>query len=120
MAALSVSDALAPSSHDLAFLRPTRAYMGQVLLFFLAALCSAIFALVQLQTSPEWLCFAWMSLIWTVVSAICVSKSVRDQQDAKTWTAVPASRERRFEHVLGLCEGTNEYKALVWSAFPAA
>lgn len=114
-------EAAGPFAAELGALLPTTAYTVQVLLFFGLAVASAVFLFSQVQIAGEWLGFVLISLLWTLVCALCASKSFRDRADASNWAQVPMEHHAdRLEYVLSICGGTLEYKALVWASFPAA
>jgi len=88
--------------------RPTRAYMAQVLLFFLTALALACYSVATIDAGVEWRGFIAISLAWATVSALCLSKSVRDRSDA--------DRSMSPSDILRICTGTLEYQLLVWAS----
>jgi hypothetical protein len=103
------------------FMMPTHAYIAQVFGFFLVSLILAMYSLVSLRVKQEWYGFAGLSFLWVLVTSLCLAKSVRDRQDAGTWAASPPDvRGKQLQHILGVCSGTLEYKALVWASFPIA
>jgi len=95
--------------------RPTKAYFGQVMLFFLAAFGLSIYSLVNSVSEIEWRGFFAMSVMWTTVSTLCLSKSVRDRNDAMISSKLPLEEhEARLPELLRMAKGTLEYKVLVW------
>jgi hypothetical protein len=101
------------SASDIA--RPTLAYFIQVMVFLLAAVVMSVYSVITSATVTEWRGFYVMSLLWATVSALCLSKAVRDRSDAKIFLNLPAEeRQARLPQILRICRGTLEYKVLVW------
>jgi hypothetical protein len=96
--------------------RPTLAYFVQVVAFFIVALGLSIYSLARSVSGVvEWQGFYAMSLLWTTVSALCLSKAVRDRNDAGIFAKLPVeSQAEQFPDVLRICNGTLEYKVFVW------
>merc|ERR1712224_281817 len=56
-----------------------------------------------------------MSLLWSTVSALCLSKAVRDRSDAAIATKLAAeSHQDNLHEMLDRCKGTLEYRVFVW------
>lgn len=102
--------------------KPTSAYFVQVVVLFIVALGLSIYSLIRsVRGMVEWQGFYAMSLLWTTVSALCLSKAVRDRNDASIFAKVPIeSQEEHFPGVLRVCHGTLEYKIFVWMSAVAA
>jgi len=95
--------------------KPTAAYFGQVVFFFLAALGLSLYSLVTNVEILEWQGFYAMSVLWGTVSALCLSKAVRDRNDANISSELPLeTRKARLPEILRVCRGTVEYKIFVW------
>jgi hypothetical protein len=96
--------------------KPTLAYFFQVVAFFIIALGFSIYSLARSVSGVvEWQGFYAMSLLWATVSALCLSKAVRDRNDAGIFAKVPVeSQAQQFIEVLRICNGTLEYKVFVW------
>jgi hypothetical protein len=100
---------------------PTRSYLFQVAGFFLLSLIGAIYALARIRVQREWYGFAGLGLLWVLVAALCVQKSMRDRRDADNYSAMPLEKhDEQLPHLIEMCTGTPEYRALVWSTFPVA
>lgn len=106
------------------FLRPTREYQAQVLGFFLASVGFAVYSLSLVDVELEWYGSASLSMLWVLVSSLCLSKSVRDRNDAKIWAATAetdaSAQTQNLRHVVRVCSGTPEYVLFVWTAFLAS
>lgn len=101
--------------------RPTRAYFFQVALFFVIALG---FALEILHTMPaviEWRCLFLVALLWAAVSAMCLSKAVRDRADSHRYAELgPEHHSESLSDMHALIHGTVEYRVVVWLAATSA
>merc|ERR1712046_62995 len=61
------------------------------------------------------------SIVWVTVSALCLSKAVRDRSDAIISSQLgPELHQSHLPRILRICKGTVEFKVFVWaSAFVA-
>lgn len=97
--------------------RPTLAYIVQVLLFFLSAFALSVYSVAASASAVEWRGFMAISLAWATVSALCLSKTVRDRSDAQRCLSLPRDQHQdRLLDVLRICTGTLEYQILVWAS----
>lgn len=120
MAKMALRDPTVPASMQVFV--PTKAYILQVFVFFIASLTSSVYSLAQLQVQSAWYGFGLLSLIWLLVASLCISKSMRDRRDANAWASTPTThlRQMQMKHVLNVCAGSLEYRVMVWLAFIAA
>jgi len=95
--------------------RPTLAYFGQVIAFFVAAFGFSVYSLVTSVAVVEWQGFYGMSVLWATVSTLCLSKAVRDRSDAQIWrNHLGEVQEAHLSGILRACQGTLEYQICVW------
>jgi hypothetical protein len=101
---------------------PTRAYLAQVVLFFLVALGCSLFSLTEIEVDARWYGFGVLNLVWLVVASFCLSKSVRDRHDARAWskTQNTHTQQNQLRQILEESAGTLEYRVMVYLSFFAA
>lgn len=101
---------------------PTRAYLAQVVLFFLVALGCSLFSLSEVEVDAEWYGFGVLNLVWLVVASFCLSKSVRDRHDARAWSKTENThiQQNQLRQILLESAGTLEYRVMVYLSFFAA
>lgn len=94
---------------------PTRAYMVQVLVFFGLAMVCAVYSLIIISDGKEWRAFFAMMILWLTLNAFCLSKAVRDRQEADDFVVLELGiKRRRLQYIWGMCMGTLEYKLMLW------
>jgi hypothetical protein len=98
--------------------RPTFAYFVQVVAFFILAFGLSVYSLAtSVATLVEWRGFYAMSLLWSTVSALCLSKAVRDRSDSSISAKLPVeSQAAHLPELLQICKATIEYKIFVWAS----
>jgi len=95
--------------------RPTLAYYFQVLFFWVIALVSSIYSAATISDIKEWTSFYMLDLVWVTVSAICLSKAVRDRSEADAFEKVGESlRPMALLEMAPIIRGTCMYKVFVW------
>lgn len=95
--------------------KPTKAYMVQVMLFFILAIVCSFYSLVGLAITPEWQAYFAMIIVWIVLNVLCLSKAIRDRHEASRFSGMPLhSQQSRLQHILAMCNGTKEYRAMLW------
>merc|ERR1712224_605442 len=81
----------------------------------------AVYALARMRVQQEWYGFASLGLLWVLVAALCLQKSVRDRRDANNYAAMPPeTHDAQLSDLMVVSGGTLEYRGLVWAAFPVA
>jgi hypothetical protein len=99
------------------FLRPTNAYIVQVVAFFLAAVACVVHSLFTIQVSEQWRGTLVLAMLWIMTSSLCLAKTVRDQRDASLWDQLPPeSRCNHVERIVAAAGGSLPYKVLVWTS----
>eukprot|EP00931_Biecheleriopsis_adriatica_P095743 TRINITY_DN69356_c0_g1_i1.p1 TRINITY_DN69356_c0_g1~~TRINITY_DN69356_c0_g1_i1.p1 ORF type:complete len:344 (+),score=59.51 TRINITY_DN69356_c0_g1_i1:142-1032(+) len=94
--------------------KPSLAYLVQVAGMFIIALGLAIYACFDVVQIEEWRGFYGISLLWVTISALCLSKAVRDRADAQRSSELPAeAHEVQFALISRACSGSLEYRVLV-------
>lgn len=94
---------------------PTLAYVVQVLVFFALALACAIYSLVIMSVAQEWQAFFAMMILWLTLNALCLSKAVRDRQEANDVGGLDLEvQKRRLQYIWEICLGTPEYRLMLW------
>merc|ERR1719399_280156 len=79
------------------FLRPTRAYIIQVVVFFLGAVACVVHSLFTIKVSEQWRGTLVLTMLWIMTSSLCLAKTVRDQRDSALWDQL--AEEHRSKHV---------------------
>lgn len=94
--------------------KPSLAYLLQVAIMFIIALGLAIYACFDIVEIEEWRGFYALALLWATISALCLSKAVRDRADAQRSSALPVgAHEAQFSLISKACSGSLEYRVLV-------
>jgi len=97
--------------------RPTTGYIFSVFFFWGLALVCSLYSIVTVTIDPVWRSFLSMDLIWVTVSTMCLSKVVRDRDDAQSFLGVPPDeQERGLTNMATIIKGTVMYKLFVWFA----
>lgn len=113
--AKSLRDYHLGSLDSMADVKPSNAYMVQVMLFFVLALVCSFYSLVALAISPEWQAFFAMIILWLMLNVLCLSKAIRDRHEASTFGGLPLhSQASRLQHIWAMSNGTKEYMAMLW------
>jgi len=101
---------------------PTRAYLAQVVLFFLFALGCCLYSLSVIEVDARWWGFGVLDIVWLVVASFCLSKSVRDRHDATAWSKTQFThvKQNQLRQILQESAGTLEYRIMVYLSFFAA
>merc|ERR1719321_1439680 len=83
------------------FLRPTRAYIFQVIFFFLAAVACVVHSLFTIKLSDQWRGTLTLAMLWIMTSSLCLAKTVRDQRDGTLWDQLaPENRHLHMEKIV--------------------
>lgn len=99
------------------FLRPTRAYIFQVIAFFLGALACVMHSLITIQVSEQWRGTLVLAMLWIMTSSLCLAKTVRDQRDSWLWDQLAEeNRSKHVERIVAAAAGSLPYKVLVWTS----
>jgi len=113
--AKSLRDYHLGSLDSMADVKPTNAYMVQVLLFLVLAIGCSFYSLVALAITPEWQAFFAMIIVWIMLNVLCLSKAIRDRHEASSFGGLPLhTQQSRFQHILIMSTGTKEYMAMLW------
>jgi len=115
MVAMALRDPTGPKSMKV--FAPTRAYLAQVLVFFIIAVGSSLYSLFEIEADdPVWYAFGSLDILWLLVVTFCLSKSVRDRRNADAWstTTHTHTKQSQLRQILQECAGTLEYRVLVY------
>jgi len=97
------------------FLRPTRAYIIQVVVFFLGAVACVVHSLFTIKVSEQWRGTLVLTMLWIMTSSLCLAKTVRDQRDSALWDQLAEeNRSKHVERIVAAAAGSTPYKVLVW------
>merc|ERR1712176_291551 len=89
--------------------------------FFVVALACASYSLVVLSFIAEWRAFYAMVIVWLALNTFCLAKAVRERHEAARCNGLPVERQNaRVLQIIETCEGTREYRALVWTSLVAS
>lgn len=120
MAAMALQDPTVPE--PMKVFVPTRAYLAQVVFFFLISIGGCLYSFSEIEVNSVWYGFGVLGLLWLLFASFCISKSVRDRHNAAAWskTTHTHSKQNQLRQIFQECAGTLEYRALSLLAFFAA
>lgn len=98
--------------------RPTLVNVGQSLFFFGLAILLLAHALGNIVTWPA---FYSLGSLWVIVSALLVSKWIRDRNYSQIFQSVHDDDLKEiFDKVIGVCKGSIEFQVFIWLSFAVA
>jgi hypothetical protein len=104
--------------HEFDIARPTLVNVRQSLVFFVLALLLAAHVLGNIITWPAFYC---VGTLWVTVSALFLSKCVRDRNYADIFQSVHEEDLKDiFEKIIGICKGSIEYQVFAYLSFATA
>jgi len=106
--------------HEFDIARPTLVNVRQSFVFFLLALVLLAHVLGNVVPS-KWCAFYALGSLWVVVSALHVSRTMRNWNYSDIFHSVHEEDLKDiFEKILGISQGSHEYKVFVWLSFMGA
>jgi len=92
--------------------KPTKCFTGQSVGFFVVAVGETIH---NFATIAEWKGFYLTAAVWVCISALVLSKVLRDWNYADIYRGLPPEdRAESFSKISNLCKGSIEFRVFVW------